>query len=72
MVENEINYHFNFFDIDITFYDCTFKTHTYHKLIAIGLYATIVLYLLNMKYLLFSVCLIDRLKFAVIITYLSK
>ena len=30
-VENEVNHHFHFLDIDIEFINGTFKTHTYHK-----------------------------------------
>ena len=37
-VENEVNHHFHFLDIDIEFINGTFKTHTYHKPTATGLY----------------------------------
>ena len=37
-VENEVNHNFNFLGIIIEYINGTFKTHTYHKLTATGLY----------------------------------
>ena len=76
-VENEVNHHFHFLDNDIEFINGTFKTYTYHKPSATGLYAiwnsfTPLNYKLSAIRCLFinkQRIVAGRLKFVVIIIY---
>ena len=69
-VEYEVNHHFHFVDINIEFISGTFKTHTYYKPTATGLYTRWNSFApLHYKLSSIVVYLVGRLKFSVIITY---